>query len=136
MGNSNYRFIGFEDLQSLINGKENKKFLLINTMDIITQECLIHKTLSANIEESTINSLIYEQSSMMIIIYGKNSNDKTVFKRYIQLKKLGFSNLYIYLGGLFEWLLLQEVYGDDNFKTSIKELDILKYKTETETINA
>jgi hypothetical protein len=136
MGNSNYRFIGFEDLQSLINGKENKKFLLINTMDIITQECLIHKTLSATIEESTINSLIYEQSSMMIIIYGKNSNDKTVFKRYIQLKKLGFSNLYIYLGGLFEWLLLQEVYGDDNFKTSIKELDILKYKTETETINA
>ena len=27
------------------------------------------------------------------------------------LKKLGFTNVHIYFGGLFEWLLLKEVYG-------------------------
>jgi len=29
---------------------------------------------------------------------------------------------------MFEWLLLQDVYGEDSFKTDGKELDILKYK--------
>ena len=29
---------------------------------------------------------------------------------------------------MFEWLLLQDIYGYDNFPTTIKELDILKYR--------
>ena len=29
---------------------------------------------------------------------------------------------------MFEWLLLQEIYGDENFPTISRELDILKYK--------
>jgi len=29
---------------------------------------------------------------------------------------------------LFEWLLLQDIYGYDEFPTTIKVLDILKYK--------
>ena len=29
---------------------------------------------------------------------------------------------------MFEWLLLQDIYGDDEFPTTTKELDILKYK--------
>ena len=37
-------------------------------------------------------------------------------------------NVYVYPGGLFEWLLLQDIYGEDNFPTTLKELDILKYK--------
>jgi hypothetical protein len=41
---------------------------------------------------------------------------------------MGFVNVYLYPGGLFEWLLLQDIYGDDEFPTTIKELDILKYK--------
>ena len=36
--------------------------------------------------------------------------------------------MYIYSGGLFEWLLLQDVYGKDEFPTMGCELDILKYK--------
>ena len=32
------------------------------------------------------------------------------------------------MGGIFEWLLLQDIYGDDQFKTTSRELDILKYK--------
>jgi hypothetical protein len=41
---------------------------------------------------------------------------------------MGFINVYLYPGGLFEWLLLQDIYGDDYFPTTIKEFDIFKYK--------
>ena len=44
------------------------------------------------------------------------------------IKKLGLKNIYIYSGGLFEWLLLQDIYGEDEFPTTSKELDILKFK--------
>jgi hypothetical protein len=32
------------------------------------------------------------------------------------------------MGGLFEWLMLQDIYGYDEFPTTKKELDFLKYK--------
>ena len=63
-----------------------------------------------------------------IIIYGKNCSDKTVLNKYNQLNSLGFTNVGIYIGGIFEWLLLQDIYGNENFPTTIKEIDILKYK--------
>lgn len=62
------------------------------------------------------------------MIYGKNSNDETIYKKYTQLSKLGFVNVYVYLGGLFEWLMLQDIYGTEEFSTTSRELDILKYK--------
>ena len=65
---------------------------------------------------------------MKIIVYGKNSNDEKIYKKYNQLVSLGFYNVYIYIGGLFEWLLLQDIYGETDFPTTKKELDILKYK--------
>jgi hypothetical protein len=49
-------------------------------------------------------------------------------KKYLKLQELGFSNIYIYPGGLFEWLCLQDIYGHDSFKTTKQEIDILKYK--------
>ena len=33
-----------------------------------------------------------------------------------------------FVGGLFLWLLLQDTYGEDNFQTTSKCLDILRYK--------
>jgi len=51
-----------------------------------------------------------------------------ILKKYRQLVDLGFSNVYIYTGGLFEWLLLQDIYGSTEFPTTTKELDILKFK--------
>ena len=42
--------------------------------------------------------------------------------------QLGFKNIYVYPGGMFEWLLLQDIYGDDLFQTTSKIQDILKYK--------
>ena len=43
-------------------------------------------------------------------------------------KKFSFLNTYLYSGGLFEWLLLQDIYGDENFHTTKKTLDILKFR--------
>ena len=57
-----------------------------------------------------------------------NCNDEKIYSKYNQLQSLGFYNVYIYTGGLFEWLMLQDIYSEKEFPTTKKELDILKYK--------
>ena len=123
--------VSFEDLQWFIKGNPNN-YLLINTLDPTEQECLIKETLPINQEVETINKL--KNKKTHIIIYGRNSNDETIYKKYEQLVGLGFTNVSIYVGGLFEWLCLQDIYGDDEFETTKKELDILKYKPKSRYI--
>ena len=53
-----------------------------------------------------------------------------MYKKYEQLVALGFTNVYVYVGGMFEWLLLQDIYGSELFPTTSEELDILKYKSQ------
>jgi hypothetical protein len=81
-------------------------------------------------EEPTINQLINQslQQTKRVIIYGKNGTDDTVNKKYQQMIDLGFSEIYIYTGGLFEWMLLQDIYGSDEIPTTRQVLDILKYR--------
>ena len=57
-----------------------------------------------------------------------NASDETIVRKYNQLTSLGLINVVIYPGGLFEWLLLQDIFGNEDFPTTKKELDILKYK--------
>ena len=102
--------------------------VLINTLPETEQNCLIHKTLKAHDEINQMNSYLKSNKNIMIIIYGKNYRDKTIIKKFNQLKKLGFTNVHIYFGGMFEWLLLQEIYGNDNSKTDGTTLDILQFK--------
>lgn len=120
--------VNFEDVQFAIKNINNH--ILINTMSENLQSCLISGTIPAEKEELLINKLLNETESknIKIIIYGKNSNDDTPIKKYDQLVNLGFSNVYIYCGGLFEWLLLQDVYGNELFPTTTKQSDLLKYK--------
>ena len=122
--------ISFEDVQSFIqNPKSN--ILFINTLPFSDQQCLISGTFPANQEESEINRILQMKSTeYKIIIYGKNSNDENLYKKFAQLHNLGFheNQIFIYMGGLFEWLLLQDIYGHDLFPTTKIELDILKYK--------
>jgi len=95
------------------------------------QDCLIKNTISYEKEEQIINDLLLRNDLLQhtnIVIYGKNTTDSSVDKKYQQLFSLGFSSVYIYSGGLFEWMLLQDIYGEDEFPTSNKILDILKYK--------
>lgn len=117
--------VNYEDIKLSIN---NPNYLLINTLPNHEQKCLIIDTIDFHSEESIINSLLKNNIQKYIILYGKNSNDETVYKKYQQFSELGFTNIYVYIGGLFEWLLLQDIYGKDLFKTTSDDLDILKYK--------
>jgi len=127
MGNTlSIKKINFEDIQLAI--KKPNEYLIINTLPLNEQKCLISKTIFAEDEESIINKCLSENKNISIIIYGKNCNDESTSKKYNQLSAMGFYKIYIYNGGLFEWLLLQDIYGSDLFPTTKKELDILKYK--------
>ena len=74
------------------------------------------------------NELLNNDINKNIVIYGKNCSDVTCLSKFKQLKNLGFKNIKIYMGGLFEWLLLQDIYGNEKFKTSSEQIDILKYR--------
>lgn len=119
----------FEDVKLCMN-KKNQNMYLVNTLKDDQQNCLIYNTIPHTQEEMTINQMIetHNQNESMIILYGKNTNDLTVDKKYNQLKKLGFEKVHIYRGGIFEWLLLQDIYGFDEFQTTAKITDLLKYK--------
>jgi len=126
MGNSlKINSINFEDIQeSIIKNK-----IMINTLNKEKQRCLIKNTLSIDDEVVVINKLISEGNyDVTIIIYGENSGDNNIYDKYKQLLGLGFANIYIYIGGLFEWLLLQDIYGEDLFPTTCKINDHLAYK--------
>ena len=128
MGNTqSIKKINYEDMQTIIKNPE--VYFIINTLPLSEQQCLIVNTTLANEEEIIINKFIKENKGICIIVYGKNCNDETVNKKYQQLLSLGFYNIFVYFGGMFEWLLLQDIYGKDLFPTTKKELDLLKYKS-------
>ena len=119
--------INFEDVQNVIKNPETH--LLINTLPDSEQMCLIPNTMPPRQEETIINNLLQKRTKQVrIIIYGRNANDDKLYEKYQQLIKLGFYNVYIYPGGLFEWLMLQDIYGFGEFPTTSKQLDFLKYK--------
>lgn len=121
----------FEDLLQAL--KKSDHHIIINTLHITEQDCLIKNTIPYQVEEKIINELLNrsDTKNYNIIIYGKNSNDISTENKYKQLKNLGFTNVYIYTGGLFEWCLLQDIYGVEHFPTTKKVLDILKYKPDS-----
>jgi len=119
--------INFEDIQYVIKNPETH--LLINTLSEAQQDCLIPNTINISQEEILINKLIKNgNKNIVIIIYGKNSDDENIYKKFQQLISLGFYNVYIYIGGMFEWLMLQDIYGEKEFPTTSKQLDFLKFK--------
>ena len=119
--------INYEDVQFVV--KNSDLNILINTLNESEQECLITNTINIQNEIELINKFIrIGNKDVKIIIYGRNCNDEKIYLKYNQLNSLGFYNIYIYTGGLFEWLMLQDIYGNEDFPTTKIELDILKYK--------
>jgi len=121
--------IGFEDVKHAIRqGSHNH--LLINTLTIGEQECLISGTLPYDKEEIVINKILDQTTTheLNVVIYGKNSVDDSVKTKANQLRTLGFKHVFIYSGGLFEWLLLQDIYGTAEFPTTAFCKDLLKYR--------
>ena len=124
MGNTITGLISFDELKEMkVSGA-----IIIHTMDE-GEKVLIGGTVSAEKESEKINKMLskndYEKD---IIIYGRNCRDyNDLLKKQKQLASLGFKNIFIYLGGMFEWLLLQDVYGEKEFPTERKG-DILMFK--------
>jgi hypothetical protein len=133
MGNSEsaIKKANFDDIINISKDSSKNTHILINVMEKEDQALLIKSTLSINEEIEKVNSLLsFRKMDVNIVIYGKNTDDVSkVIKRYRQLCDMGFSNVHVYLGGLFEWLLLQEIYGNDEIKTNIVcNKNILDYK--------
>lgn len=120
--------VGFDDVKLAIQNPDNH--IVINTMNSDNQGCLIKNTIDIQLEERVINELLQKQlfNDKRFIIYGKNATDNTAEKKYKQLVSLGFQHVYIYSGGMFEWSLLQDIYGTEEFPTTKIVADILRCK--------
>jgi hypothetical protein len=64
-----------------------------------------------------------------VILYGKNARDASPNEKKKELIRRGMSptDIYVYRGGLSEWILLQDIYGEDKFTTSQKVHDLLEF---------
>lgn len=122
-------YVNFEIVQCAIRKEE--EYILINTLPLIDQDCLISGTTDAFQEETILNEILsnYKVPDKKIIVYGKNNEDISVYRKTTQLHTLGVKDVHIYLGGMFEWMLLQDVYGKQNFPTTKNIIDILRYKS-------
>ena len=122
------KYANFENVQQAI--QKPHQYILINVLPIHEQDCLISNTVQAHQEEQIINSMIetISEPDKPVIVYGKHNQDERVMEKAKQIMNLGVSSVYVYQGGMFEWLLLQDIYGEEAFPTTKKVLDILKYK--------
>ena len=68
-------------------------------------------------EERIINQALDsgKMGEMILFIYGKNCSDTLPVRKAQQFIDLGFRNIYVYLGGIFEWALLADLYGVGEF---------------------
>lgn len=117
--------INYEDVKY---AKDKEGYVLINTLPASKQDCLISGTVHADDESRVLNGHLRSNVSVKVIVYGENTCDPRLEDKCSQLRALGFFNVYQYSGGLFEWLLLQDIYGQDIFPTTSEELDHLKFR--------
>ena len=123
------KLVGFEDVKIAI--RKTDRYILINTLPGGEQDVLIRNTIPMDREEAVVNALLndYNTPDLPVIVYGRNSCDISAEAKQTQLRSLGIVDVYIYVGGLFEWLLLQDAYGADEFPiTSSASVDALKYR--------
>ena len=132
--------LNFEDVQSVIANRGGTSaahtvtYLIISTMKSEFLNCVISGTVPAAQEEARINDILSGNTvngdTITIIVYGLHATDETAYAKYEQLLKHGITRVCVYVGGMFEWLLLQDIYGADLFPTSGKKeaADIIKYR--------
>jgi hypothetical protein len=128
MPSLNNRAIGFDDM--LVCIRNPAKYSIIHTMPA-TESDLIKGTLGVAEEEAFMNEYLskYVETPKTIVLYGRNSCDDSVGRKRAQLLSLGISDVYVYVGGMFEWVLLQDIYGEDEFPTTGAVKDILAFRT-------
>ena len=122
MGNAPMiRRASFEDVQFAREGK----CLVISVLNEHEQSVLIKGTVPANDEVRLVEDALNLKRD--VLVYGLNSSDSRVLTKCEQILKLGGQPI-AYVGGLFEWLLLQDIYGVDAFPTNGFTLDHLRFK--------
>ena len=129
MGNINsMNNVNFEDIQHAITN--TNKYVIITTISGNGHTSFIQGTIPIETEEHVINSMLNsgKYKDINIIVYGLNCNDISIYNKVKQLKSLGINKVFVYVGGIFEWLLLQDIYGTSHFPTTCVEKDLLKYK--------
>ena len=119
--------IGFDDMLQCIKMRE--KYAIIHTMSA-SETVLISGTLTPTEEETFVNEYLskYAEPHKIIILYGRNSCDDSTRKKRAQLMSLGINDVYVYSGGIFEWVLLQDIYGVSEFPTTAVVKDLLVYR--------
>lgn len=131
---SSSSYVGFDDVLYLLRKLRPTAAatvgLLISTLSAGEQDYLIQHTLSYQMEEKTVNDLLQNYAALsrtIVVVYGRNGADATVEFKYKQLVSLGFARVYMYMGGLLEWWMLQEIYGAENFPSQGTPRDLLHY---------
>ena len=123
--------VNYECPKEIISNNVNG--LLVCTLKEDKERFGIVRTVPIDKEEDCINNLINKRNyNIVIVLYGENMYDPTVISKYNQLRNIGFVNCYIYFGGLFEWFLLQDVYGCEMFPTKNTPLNgCLQFKPQS-----
>ena len=108
--------------------KRRKSIVLISTLPRDCQACLITGTITAIDEEERLNQMMQDgQLKTPVVVYGRNCTDRSSYRKMEQLVKLGFDKVMVYPGGMLEWLLLQDAYGESAFSTTTPCADIMMY---------
>jgi hypothetical protein len=119
------RKLCFEDMHTI----RRNGTLLVSTLPETDQGCLLVGTTPFHEEEALFNRLLQnKETQCMVAVYGRHCNDESVVAKVRQLQSLGFLQVYQYPGGMFEWLLLQDIYGADEFPTTRMETDLLRFR--------
>jgi hypothetical protein len=148
--------VDFSQVQDFIK-KKTTSWKLMNTLPTSEQDCLIAGTMTAQQEIEYMDQWMMDERKRgdffarlfsgnendsdngkvkdtadprKMILYGKNAQDKSPWaKRRELIRVYGFeeTEITIYAGGLFEWMLLQEIYGPSLFPTTIVEKDLLRF---------
>lgn len=119
------RTIGFTDMKHAVQ----HGYVILNTLAETQQGCLITGSLVATEEESIINDFLeHEETDKIIVVYGAHSCDDSVDKKLDELYEVGFRRVYVYVGGIFEWLMLQDIFGVNEFPTTTRCTDLLVFQ--------
>jgi hypothetical protein len=121
MGNACVPKANFEQVQEAIR----QKAVLISVLGEKEQGVLLSGTQPLDLEVAAVQAAI--SSGATIFVYGTNDHDPRAAAKCEQLEKLG-AKPRLYVGGLFEWLLLQDIYGAENFPTTAKTNQLLDYR--------
>ena len=118
--------INYEAVHAALNDSRSS---IVSTLPVGEQNCLVARTLTPHEEETRLNEYLKKgHTSAPIVVYGRNAVDESPDKKCRQLQGLGFTSVQMYAGGLFEWALLQDIYGAELFPTTSACADPLQFK--------